>query len=123
MPMKWPAKVFVVLAILVGIYYGTDRKDHDRWLAALGLSGTSAARLRMETQRDQYLAAKAAEEARWRGAASNDSGPVGGAPLSRDEICAGVRERETLLKAQGKEADAAMLRVKLLCADHHAGSE
>lgn len=123
MPMKWPAKVFIVLAILVGIYYGTDRKDRDRWLAALGWSGTSAAKLRMETQRDQYLAERAAEEARWRGskqqAAANPSASLTGAPLSHDEICAGVREREALLKSQGKEPDAGLLKLKIYCADEH----
>jgi hypothetical protein len=121
MPMKWPAKLFLVLAILVGLYYGTDRKDHDRWLAALGVSGTSAGKLRAETQRERYLAERAAEQARWRGAtqASDDTAAGSGVPLGRDEICAGIQERESLLRAQGKEPDAAMLKMKIFCADEH----
>ena len=117
MPMKWPAKIFLVIAILAGIHYGADAKDHDRWLAALGLSTTSASKLRIETEREKYLAQRAAEEARWRGAtqAATDMAAPPGAVLNRDVICAGVQERETLLKSDGRESDSKLERIKLLC--------
>lgn len=117
MPMKWPAKVFLALAVLVGIYCGANAKDHDRWLAALGLSTTSASKLRVETEREKYLAHKAAEEARWRGPtqATNDTGPASAPMLSREVVCAGVQEREDLLKSDGQESDAKLERTKQLC--------
>jgi hypothetical protein len=116
-PMKWPAKIFLVIAVLVGIHYGADAKDHDRWLAALGLSTTSAAKLRIQTEREKYLAHRAAEEARWRGAtqAATDMAAPPGAVLNRDVVCAGVQERETLLKLDGHEPDSKLDRMKLLC--------
>ena len=69
MPTKWPAKIFIVISMLVGIYYGADARDRDRWMAALRMSASSATKLRAQNQREKYLAYKAAEEARWRGAA------------------------------------------------------
>ncbi len=120
MPMKWPAKVFLPLAVLIGIYCGANAKDHDRWMAALRLSTTSASKLRMQTEREKYLAAKAAEEARWRGAdqVATDTGVVPPAMLSRDVVCAGIEEREALLKSDGRELDRKLLRMKTLCSDH-----
>ena len=117
MPMKWPAKIFLVIAIVMGIYYGADAKDHDRWLAALGLSTTSAAKLRIQTEREKYLAQRAAEETRWRGAiqAATDMAAPPGATLNRDVVCAGAQERETLLKSDGQALDSKLERIKLLC--------
>ena len=117
MPMKWPAKVFLAVAVLVGIYCGANAKDHDRWLAALGLSTTSASKLRVETEREKYLAHRAAEEARWRGStqATNDIGPASAPMLSREVVCAGAQEREDLLKSDGQAPDAKLERTKHLC--------
>lgn len=117
MPTKWPAKVFLVIAILLGIHYGADRRDHDRWMAALGLSVTSASKLRVETEREKYLAQRAADEARWRGAtqATADTPAAPGATLNRDLVCAGIQEREALLKSDGRELDRKLERTKLLC--------
>jgi hypothetical protein len=117
-PMKWPAKVFLVIAVLVGIHYGADAKDRDRWMAALGLSTTSASKLRVETEREKYLAQRAAEETRWRGARKVATDTVDAAPsatLNRDLVCAGVQEREELLKSDGREPDRKLERTKLLC--------
>ena len=115
--MKWPAKVFLAIAILVGIYFGANAKDRDRWLAALGLSTTSASKLRVETEREKYLVHRAAEEARWRGAtqATNDTVPASASMLSREVVCAGVQDREALLKSDGQEPDAKLERTKQLC--------
>jgi hypothetical protein len=118
-PMKWPAKVLLVIAVLVGIHCGAEAKDRDRWMAALGLSTTSASKLRVENEREKYLAQRAAEEARWHGAdkvASDvDAAPTAAATLNRDVVCAGAQEREALLKSSGQELDRKLERTKLLC--------
>jgi hypothetical protein len=36
--MKLSAKIFIVIAILAGIWCGSNAKDRSRWLAALGMS-------------------------------------------------------------------------------------
>jgi hypothetical protein len=117
--MKWPAKVFLAVAVLVGIYCGASAKDHDRWIAALRLSTTSASKLRVETERDKYMAHRAAEQARWhradKVASDTDTAPAG--TLSRDVVCAGIEDREALLKSDGREPDRKLERMKQLCAN------
>jgi hypothetical protein len=119
MPMNWGAKAFVVLAIVVGIYYGAYSGDRDRWLAALRVSRTSAVKLRMENEQRRVREARAAEEARWRQPVEATAEPhfQPGAGMSREDICAGLREREALLKAKDGKPDASAEKLKLLCAD------
>jgi len=119
MPMRWGAKAFVILAVGLGIYYGAHPADRDRWLAALRVSKTSAAKLRVEHEQQRAREARAAEEARWRQPveATDDSHVQPGAGMSREEICAGLREREALRKARDEKLDASAEKLKLLCAD------
>lgn len=119
MPIKWPAKVFLAVAVLVGIYCGANAKDHDRWMAALGLSATSASKLRVQTERDKYMAYRAAEEARWRRAdkLAGDMDAAPAATLSRDVVCAGIEDREALMRSDGREPDRKLEKMKQLCAD------
>src|SRR5206468_6657287 len=116
-PMKCPAKIFLVVAVLVGIHYGADAKDRDRWMAALGLSTTSASKLRVQTEREKYMARRAAEEARWHEAtqAATNTGTAPAATLSRDVVCAAIQDREALMKSDGRETDRKLERTKLLC--------
>jgi hypothetical protein len=109
MPMTWVAKAFIVIAIAVGIYYGSHPSDRDRWLAALGVSRGSATKLR------------AAEEARWSrpgpGEVTTDFRAPTTASMSHEEICAGVRDREALAKTRDEKLDASTEKLKLLCSD------
>ncbi len=45
--MNLTAKIFVVIAILAGIWCGSNAKDRSRWLAALGMSKRTATELRI----------------------------------------------------------------------------
>ncbi len=96
MPMKWPAKLVLVIGVLVGIYYGASGEDRERWMAALRLSTTSAAKLRTENERQKYLAEKAAEQARWRWTAQteNDTVLAANSTLGGQETRAVRRSRE-----------------------------
>jgi len=117
MPITWRAKVFVVVAIMVGICYGATAKDRDRWLAAIGVSHTSAAKLRMENDRRKFLEAQAAQQARWRKAAQamDESASEPASVLSQEELCASVSEREAMLNAEGEKLDPAGEKLKLMC--------
>jgi len=115
--MTWQVKVFVAVAIIVGGCYGAAAKDRDRWLAAIGISPTSAAKLRMENDRRKFLEGQAADKARWRKAAQaideSDSEPT--SVLSREELCAGLSQREAMLNAQGEKLDPAAENSKHMC--------
>jgi len=115
--MTWRAKGFVAVAIMAGICYGATAKDRDRWLAAIGISQTSAAKLRMENDRRRFLERQAAEQARWRNAAQaiDESGSEATSLLSREELCAGLSQREAMLNAQGEKLDPAAENLKHMC--------
>jgi hypothetical protein len=117
--MKWPAKVFLALAVLVGIYYGADARDRDRWMAALGLSASSAGKLREQIEREKDLARQAAEEARWRAAGqmAGDTDAVPDATFNRDVICEGIEHREALVKGDERETDRSVERMKRICSN------
>ena len=117
MPITWRAKVFVLVVIIAGIYYGATAKDRDRWLAAIGISQSSASKLRMENDRRKLLEARAAEQTRWRKAAEavDESGSEPVSVLSQEELCASLNQREALLDAQGEKLDPAGQKLKLVC--------
>ena len=115
--MKLSAKIFVVLAIVAGVFYGSNAKDRSRWLAALGVSKATATELRIENTRDKFHSDRATEHARWR---ADDRAPPSepsqtGVVLSAESVCAGLAEKEQMLRAQGKEIEAAARRVKAAC--------
>jgi len=117
-PMKWPAKLFLVIAVLAGIYHGASREDHERWLAALRVSSTSAAKLRTDNERQKYLAAQAAEQARWRAVpyTQGDGGAAADTMHSGQDTCAAARARELQMKGEGREPDRELERMMLVCA-------
>jgi hypothetical protein len=122
MPMTWAAKAFIVIAIAVGIYYGSHPSDRDRWLAALGASRGSATKLRAEKEQRKLEELRAAEEARWSrpgpGEVTTDlRAPTTAASMTHEEICAGVRDREALAKTRDEKLDASTEKLKLLCSD------
>jgi len=119
MPMRWTAKGFIVLTVVLGIYYAAHPADRDRWLAALRISKTSAAKLRADDQRRKSEQARAVEEARWRQPAESAEDPEGrrGTGMSREDICAALREREVLLRAKDEKIEASAEKLKLLCTD------
>lgn len=72
-----------------------------------------------ENEQQRARDARAAEEARWRQPveATDDSHVQSGAGMSREDICAGLREREALRKVKDEKLDASGEKLKLLCAD------
>ena len=115
--MKLFTKLFVVIAVIAGVGYGSTPKDRSRWLAALGFSKATATELRIENTRDKFHADRAAEQARWR--SDEHAHPVEaaqpGVVLNVEKVCAGLAEKEAVLQAQGKDIEGSARRIKMAC--------
>ena len=122
MPLKWTAKVLVVLAVIVGVYFGATSGDCDRWFSALRLDRHATAKLRAERERQHARELQAADEARWRKPADRDP-EQDDRVLTREDICAALREREASRQTREDKVQFQLKLLKLRCEEPQTTDE
>jgi hypothetical protein len=115
--IKRPTIITVfVLAVLTAVYYCATPADRDRWLASLGLSKAAKERVRNSVLAEREAAARAQEEARYRGevpGSPREDGGTSSAMLSPDEVCARFHEVQRLRRESGMEAITSKTELEL----------
>jgi len=115
--MKLWTKIIILVAIFAAVAYGSNAKDRNRWLAALGFSQVAATEMRIENARAKFHAARVEELSRWRSDARAEqaSGATAGSVLTPQDVCTGLAQKQELLRNQGKEIEASLRRMQAVC--------